>query len=167
MENKNILPLVVGLLLAGASLFFIKKPVVSVPITPAGAASLKDASYTVEGKSTTLTGEFRYFGNEAKGDFDGDGRSDTAFIFTDNPGGSGTFYYVAVALNKSTGYVGSQAYFIGDRISPQTTELGDGNTIVVNYADRKDTDSFTTPPSIGKTLKLNLNLKDLSLIKKP
>ncbi len=89
-----------------------------------------------------------YFGNEAWGDFNRDGMGDVAFILTKNDGGSGTFYYAAVALKTKTGYAGTNAVFLGDRIAPQTTEFRDGK-IIVNYADRKPGEPMTAPPSVG------------------
>ena len=92
-----------------------------------------------------------YFGNEATGDLNGDGLPDTAFIFTQDGGGSGTFFYVAVHLNTATnGYKDTNAVFLGDRIAPQTTEIKNGE-LIVNYADRRPTDPMTTAPSVGVT----------------
>jgi len=63
------------------------------------------------------------------------------FAINDTPliqevGGSGVFYYAVVALNTVNGYVGSDAVFLGDCIAPQTIEIGKGNVIIVNYAER-------------------------------
>jgi hypothetical protein len=82
-----------------------------------------------------------YFGNEAKGDFNGDGKEDTAFLVTQQTGGSGTYYYVATSL-------GGPALVLGDRIAPQTTEWNDGK-IIVNYADRKPGEPMTASPTVG------------------
>lgn len=90
----------------------------------------------------------QYFGNEATGDLNNDGKIDTAFLLTQNNGGSGTFYYIVVALSTNKGYQGTNAIFLGDRIAPQTTKIEDGK-IVVNYADRKIDEPMTTKPSIG------------------
>lgn len=95
--------------------------------------------------SKTLT---QYFGNEVKTDLDGDGKEDVAFILTQNNGGSGTFYYVAVALNAGRGYLGTNAILLGDRIAPQTTEFRNGE-IIVNYAERKPGEPMTVNPSVG------------------
>jgi hypothetical protein len=111
--------------------------------------SYKDAVFTIDGAPTTITSEgVGYFGNEAVGDLDGDGRSDTAFLVTHDGGGSGTFYYVIVALADGGGYAGTNAVLLGDRIAPQTTEIRDA-TLIVNYADRKPTESMTAAPSVG------------------
>lgn len=87
----------------------------------------------------------RYFGNEAKGDFNGDGTEDVAFLFTEDNGGSGTFYYVTVRLASGKEL---NSILLGDRIAPQTTEFRDGK-IIVNYADRKLEEPMTAKPSIG------------------
>jgi hypothetical protein len=123
----------------------------------------KNATYLIEGNEITLTNGrsqevivpgsaskliTQYFGNEVKADFNGDGIKDAAFLITQNSGGSGTFYYVALALGSKNGYQGKNAIFLGDRIAPQTTEFKNGK-IIVNYADRKAGQSITTPPSLG------------------
>ena len=140
------------------------------------SVSPKDTTYTINGQQVTLKNGIseieaapgsaskiitRYFGNEVVYDFNGDGRNDIAFILTQSTGGSGTFYYVVAALNTPTGYIGSQGLFLGDRIAPQTTEMGKGNVVVVNYADRKAGEDFSVQPSIGKSIWLLLDPKTM------
>ena len=60
------------------------------------------------------------------------------------------------AIKTEEGYKGSEAYFLGDRIAPQTTEYRDG-IVVVNYADRAGNEPFSTPPSIGKSVRLTFD----------
>jgi hypothetical protein len=132
----------------------------TVTITP--IASFKDATYKIEGQSIALVNGIseieaapgaaskiitRYFGNDAFGDLNGDSKEDVAFILTQENGGSGTFYYVVAALRTETGYSGTNAIFLGDRIAPLTTEIQKG-VIVVNYADRYPNDSFAAQPSV-------------------
>lgn len=105
----------------------------------------------------------RYFGNEVHGDLNGDGREDIVFLLTQEPGGSGTFFYAAAALDTPQGLVGSHAVFIGDRIAPQTTELRADGVIVVNFADRAPGESFATPPSVGKSIWLKLDPATLEI----
>ena len=91
----------------------------------------------------------RYFGNEAKGDVNGDGIPDIAFLMTQEGGGSGTFYYVVAALQHAdNSYSGTNGILLGDRIAPQTTEIR-GGTIIVNYADRAPGEPMSAAPSIG------------------
>ncbi len=139
--------------------------------------SYKDATYLIQGERVTLKDgvsykpaipessfaiETKLFGNEVNYDFNSDGRVDTAFILTQNTGGSGTFYYLVVALDTPEGYKGSEAMFIGDRIAPQTTNIKDG-LIVVNYADRNPGEPFTTKPSLVKSIYAKFNPVDMTL----
>ncbi len=138
----------------------------------------KDATYLIQGNEVTLKEgvsfetispessfavETRYFGNEVNYDFDSDGREDTAFILTQDAGGSGLFYYLVVALNKPEGFVGSEAMFIGDRIAPQSTNINEKGFIVVNYADRKPGEPFTTQPSVGKSMYVKFDSNSMTL----
>ena len=142
---------------------------------PQGPAvvSHKDATYVIDGAPTRLLngvseveGVFpdsaskiitQHFGNEVRLDADGDGREDVVFLLTQSSGGSGRFYYVVAGLNKENKYVGSHAFFLGDRIAPQTTEVGNNRAVIVNFADRAPGESFATSPSVGKTVRLRLN----------
>lgn len=90
----------------------------------------------------------RYFGNEAKGDVNNDGKEDTVFLLAQNGGGTGTFYFAVAFLSGTSGYHGTNAIYLGDRIAPQATEIHDGD-IVVNYADRAKGDPMTADPSVG------------------
>ncbi len=134
------------------------------------ASTPKDATYVIEeevvilenGKAETPIKDSEssttteYFGNEATGDLDNDGDADIAFILTQNGGGTGTFYYVAVAKRNGDNYEGTNAIFLGDRIAPQTTEIRNGE-IIVNYADRKPGEPFSTLPSVGVSKYLKLS----------
>jgi hypothetical protein len=95
-------------------------------------------------------------------DFNGDGKQDTVFILTQNNGGSGTFYYVVVALSGPDGYSGTNGVLLGDRVAPQTTEIKNGQ-IIVNYADRKAGEAMTVAPSVGVSKYLNLNGNKLTI----
>jgi len=141
-----------------------------------GGTSPENATYTIQGQKVTLKNGIsevsvapgsaskivtRYFGNEVNYDFNGDGREDEAFILTQETGGSGIFYYVVVVLNTINGFVGSDGVLLGDRIAPQTTEMGKGNIVIVNYADRKPEESFAVQPSVGKSMWLLLDPKTM------
>jgi heat shock protein HslJ len=134
------------------------------------AAGYKDSAYEIEGKLVQLVDGVseeeaapgsatkiitRHFGNEAFGDLNGDGQEDVVFLLTQDPGGSGTFFYVVAALKNNDGYTGSNAILLGDRIAPQTTQIEDGR-IIVNYADRKPDEPLTADPSVGVSKYLKL-----------
>lgn len=137
--------------------------------TTTGATSYKDISYVFSGNRITLTNGkseieqapgsaskivTNYFGNELQKDLNGDGKDDVIFLLTQTTGGSGVFYYAAAAIITDNGYVGSEAVLLGDRIAPQSTESGPGNSIIVNFADRKPLDSFEVQPYIAKSMRL-------------
>jgi hypothetical protein len=144
----------------------------------AGQPGYKDIAYLVEGQAVQLHGGSaetpipnsssksvtRIFGNEAEGDLNGDGVSDIAFILTQSAGGSGTFFYVAAALKSESGYTGTNAVFLGDRIAPQSTEIRDGK-LVVNYATRRDGEPFSVMPSFGVSTWLHVTGTTLAVEK--
>src|SRR3989344_288898 len=129
---------------------------------PSAPSDYKNATYIIEGLPVTLVNGraevadvpdsalkmvTQYFGNEATGDLNGDGTPDVAFILTQNGGGSGTFYHAVVALKAASGYQGTNAILLGDRIAPQTTEIRNGQ-VIVNYADRKAGEPMSVRPSV-------------------
>ncbi len=161
MKKINILiSVVIATLLIG---FFVLNNYIyneKQAVTPTTSDYL-NAEFVIDGESMKLGGDLRYFGNDLVVDLNNDGLDDRVFIVTYSPGGSGTFFYVVATLNTEAGYVGSDGYFLGDRIAPQTTELSQNpkhqNVVVVNYADRALNESMTTPPSIGKSIYLKLD----------
>ncbi len=165
---KKIFIVLVIVLAAGAAYFLLKKNPTQ-EVKPVVTADYKNIAYTIDGESFLLVngvaekesapgapGEksaekstVRYFGNEAKADWNGDGKDDTAFIINEETGGTGVFYYVVVALTTPDGLVGTNAVFLGDRIAPQTTQAGVGSQIIVNYADRAPGEPMVATPSVG------------------
>ncbi len=140
------------------------------------AASPQNATFIIDGQEVVLRDGIsevpaapgsemvvttRYFGNEVEYDFNEDGTMDTAFIITQDTGGSGVFFYVVAALNEANGYVGSNAVFLGDRIAPQATRINTDNgrvgVIEVTYVDRNEGEDFSVVPSVGKSLLVKLD----------
>jgi hypothetical protein len=140
------------------------------------APDYKNIPYAIEGESVKLENGFaetaaapgsaskvitRYFGNEVRTDLNADGREDIAFILTQDRGGSGTFFYAVGAVATDEGYIGSDGYFLGDRIAPQATSVSQNpvqkNVVVFNYAERKPGEPMTASPSVGKSVYLKLD----------
>lgn len=177
--------LILGLLVVGALLvggFFALNAYIYEEKQATAATDYKDAEFMIDGQRVKLedgvaeteaapgsasTVVTRYFGNEVKTDLDGDGREDVAFILTQSTGGSGTFYYAVAALNTERGYVGSDAYLLGDRIAPQSTNLSQNpnhvRVVVFNYADRLPAQAgapgepMTARPSVGTSVYLKID----------
>src|SRR3989344_3892994 len=164
MKTSTVIGVVAALIVAGGAWYWLQTGAAPLAQNIADY-NYKNATYTIEGQSVTLVNGHAevevaaapamyakvvtdYFGNEATGDLNGDGTADTAFILYQDPGGSGTFYYVVVALKTAPGYQGTNAVLLGDRIAPQTTEIRDGE-LIVNYADRAPDEPFAAQPSLG------------------
>jgi hypothetical protein len=128
-----------------------------------GVADFRNATYSFDGVPVTLSDGMaqqpdapgssssistRIFGNETYGDFNGDGTIDVAFIITQTGGGSGTFYYIAAALNSDDGYRGTNATLLGDRIAPQSTEFMNGR-ITTNFMERAVGEAMTARPTVA------------------
>lgn len=168
MNKQNILVLILVVIAVTVAGYYL------YPLLQ-GQPDYKNISYQIDGQTVTLKNGLsevdivpgsasksvtRYFGNEARGDFNGDGMEDVAFLLTQNNGGSGTFYYLVVALKNKSGYQGTNGILLGDRIAPQTTEWRDG-FITVNYADRKPGEPMTTQPSVGISRHFKVNAGQL------
>ncbi len=137
---KKVLYIILACILIAGVVYFYQhreKEAVFNPVT---------TSYAIGGDT------YKYFGNEAKGDLDGDGTDDLAYLITKDNAGSGVFYYAIVALNTADGYKLTNPFFIGDRIAPQSTYIPKNSMEVqVNYADRKPGEPMTAKPTVGAT----------------
>lgn len=164
MKKTFFFIIILAFVILGAVFVFPKYKAVAPTHDTAtqGVSDYKNATYEVDGQQVTLKDGFaevttpgllstvrtQYFGNEAKGDVNNDGKEDVSFFLNQNGGGTGTFYFVTVALKVDGGYKGLNSIFLGDRIAPQNTEIKNG-IITVNYADRLPDEPFTTKPSVG------------------
>jgi hypothetical protein len=106
------------------------------------------------------------FGKPAFGDLNHDGRDDAALFLVHDPGGSGTFYYVAAAIATSDSYLGTNAVLLGDRVFPRTIHIRNG-VIVAKFDDPNLDQSMAAAPSIGKTKYLKLKEGHLEVNKAP
>ncbi len=161
-----IICIVTAAILLGVFFFigrYVKAPVPPQPGQLQTKFDPMNATYVIDGKSYTLANGVsqvpiapdlatkittRYFGDESAGDLNGDGTQDYGFLITQDGGGSGTFFYAVAAIKTNSGYKITNAYFLGDRIAPQSTQIV-GQEFVVNYADRKPGEPMSAPPSVG------------------
>jgi hypothetical protein len=145
------------------------------------AAGPLDAIYTIDGRRIRLrNGRFEgkaapgsaakfttgVFGQPAFGDLDGDGDEDAVLFLVVDPGGSGTFYYVAASINECGRYRGSDAVLLGNRISPKKIGIRNG-AVIVDYATRHPGDPMTSPPSVAREVVLALRHGRLTEIGPP
>lgn len=177
---KKVIILIAGVIVLAVGGFYAFNAYIYNEKQAPATANYKDAEYMIDGQKIQLTNGVseveaapgsaskiitKYFGNELKTDLDGDGREDVAFLLTQETGGSGTFYYAVAALNTDRGYVGSDAYFLGDRIAPQSTTHSPNPrhkyVVVFNYADRAAGEPMSVQPSIGKSAYLKLDTQTM------
>lgn len=93
---------------------------------------------------------------KTSGDVDGDGRADSVVILVNQPGGSGTFYYVSVLLNASGGTSTTPALILGDRVKVNNVRI-DGKTIVVELLDRAPGQPMIASPSVSVTKRFTVD----------
>lgn len=163
MQMNKIFASVILTIVLGAGIFAFLGT--RKPNSPAGEAVFDplNAAYAIDGFAVVLVNgkaeqeaapgstekiETSVFGEPVRGDLNGDGREDAAVMLVHNPGGSGTFYYAAAALNTLMGTKGTNAVFLGDRIAPQTLELRE-DAVIANYAERNPGEPMTARPSVG------------------
>jgi hypothetical protein len=134
----------------------------------------QNATYLIDSKEVTLVNGMseqeaapgsatkivtKYFGNAVDVDLNSDGLMDSGFLLTQDGGGSGTFFYAAAAINNSGSTQGTNAIFLGDRITPQSTNVDPNNPaqFIVNYLERKVSDPMSAQPSVAvsRTFKLD------------
>ncbi len=142
----------------------------NAPISSTSISSPLNATYVIDGKGIAMVDgkseieiapdsatkiTTTIFGEPVYADLDNDGDEDSAMFITQDLGGSGIFYYVAVALNENGEHIGTNAIFLGDRIAPQNINISKEQSddlysvVIANYADRKPDEPMTTQPSIG------------------
>ncbi|OGZ52841.1 MAG: hypothetical protein A3B25_01165 [Candidatus Ryanbacteria bacterium RIFCSPLOWO2_01_FULL_48_26] len=172
MNSKTTLAViaVIVVLAIGGYLIFGKKDVGAPAESAQATFDPLNATYTIEGQPVNLVdgksevsiaeGKLgaesgsaikiitTLFGQPVTGDLNGDGKADAAVMIVENPGGTGTFFYVAAALNTENGAQGTNAVLLGDRIAPQNIQIKNGQ-IIANYADRRPDEPMAASPSVG------------------
>ena len=132
--------------------------------TEIARSALESATYLTEnaseGSATLVDGEFREqaapgsatevvirLGKWSLGDIDGQGALDAAAVTVENPGGSGTFYYLHALIGDGVALRDTAVAFLGDRIRIEGVSVHDG-VITVAQLDRPLDAPFAEPPSI-------------------
>lgn len=149
---KKLLLAVAALVLLGALLVWMagRQGDIEDDLTWAEVSALpsipEDASYRIDDTEVQLEGgvytapvenssairTVRLVGNPAYGPLTEAQENDAAVVLVDEPGGSGTMYYLAAALKDSSGYLGTNAVFLGDRVVIQDVRV-DRGIVSVRY----------------------------------
>jgi len=116
-----------------------------------GTAQLQDGVFEepVAPGSATKTmvrlGEQRAFG-----DINGDGAEDAAVTLVADPGGSGTFTYLAAVINQAGAARPAAALLLGDRIVVKALAIQSGK-VVVSISTRRPEEPMSAAPSVQVT----------------
>ena len=170
-------PVLVGLLIASvaalAVLFLVMRMAVDKAGEQAAPEAVRNLTLNLDGQSFALKdgvaekdsapgsaakNTARIVGEPAVGDATGEGEQDAALLIANDPGGSGTFYYAVLAVNRGGAYQATNAVSLGDRIVPKGIDFTDGH-FIYNFLDRKSGEAMTEEPSVEEHVKINIDPK--------
>lgn len=117
---------------------------------------IKESDFVQQDTNLTNSSKPKYFGNDAIGDLNRDGKEDIAFLFTQKDEVN-TYYYLLVVLDMNGAKTSSKPMLIGTNISPQSSYIYEG-LVVVNYSVSDGLNTF-----VGKTLRAKLDPTTMEL----
>ena len=103
-------------------------------------------------------------GRPVTGDLDGDGIDDAVLLLVHDPGGSGTFFYLAAALNRQGRFAGTRAVLLGDRIEPLSIVLEDG-VVTVRWKQHATGQPMSASPSAEMNRRLAVDKSEPAFLK--
>lgn len=115
-----------------------------------GPITLSNGKSSKKDSETGLSDEVSLLDEKASGDLNSDGKTDSAVLLARSSGGSGTFIYLAAYVSGPVSYKGSNAVFIGDRISPESVSIQNG-IITLHYLDRGENEPMAAEPTVSTT----------------
>ncbi len=127
-----------------------------IELTSTGKALLKDGVFEEPAAPGAATKTRVSLGEErASGDLNSNGVQDAAVILIGNPGGSGTFFYLAAVLNQNGIARPVASAFLGDRILVKSLAIRSGE-ILVTLLTRESEEPMATDPTVEVTRKFKL-----------
>jgi hypothetical protein len=127
-----------------------------IELASTGKAQLKDGVFEEPAAPGSATKTMIWLGKErALGDVNGDGLEDVVVPLIVDPGGSGTFTYLALVLNEKGSARPLPAVLLGDRILLKSLAVQEGN-IVVTLLTRKPDEPMSNEPTVEVTRKFKL-----------
>jgi heat shock protein HslJ len=122
-----------------------------VDLTSTGKAQLKDGIFeepAAPGSATKI--KVQLGSQQAFGDVNGDGAQDAAVTLVVDPGGSGTFTYLALVINDQGTAKPIASVLLGDRISVKSLALQPGS-VVVTMLTRSPDEPMSAEPTLEVT----------------
>ncbi len=127
-----------------------------VEFTSTGKAQLEGGVFEepVAPGSATMT-RIRLGEEQAAGDVNGDGAEDAAVTLAVDPGGSGTFTFLALVINDKGTARPLAAVLLGDRITVKSLSIQYGSVVVTLLARKPDEPMSSEPEvEVTRTFKL-------------
>jgi hypothetical protein len=119
-----------------------------IELASTGKAQLKDGIYEEEAAPGSATKTRIQLGKiQAVGDVNGDGLEDALVTLVVDPGGSGTFTYLALVLNQDGNPKPLAAVLLGDRIIVKSLSLQNGN-VEATILTRKPDEPMSAEPTV-------------------
>ena len=107
----------------------------------------------------TLDNDMLFFG-----DMDGDNRKDAAVLLRSEPGGSGTFTYLALVLNEKNSAKPLEAILLGDRVTVKSATVRNG-ILTITVLDRNPGEPTSAAPSVESIREFKLQDNKLVEVK--
>ena len=171
VTKRLFLWLIVAAAASLALLLFAMRPAMNRQAAQVDSVAVKNLTVTIDDQKFTLEdgvaevpaapgsaarNTLRVVGDPISGDVNSDGRPDAALLLSNDPGGSGTFYYAVLAVNDGGSFHSSNALLLGDRIKPQDVSFSDG-TFVYRFLERKPGEPMTADPRVPKSVVVRLD----------
>jgi len=121
-----------------------------------GAVSHTSVLNSAVSEKVTLTGE------PTTVDINSDGNKDAIVILKHEPGGTGSYYYVAAAFRQDDEYVTSPAVLLGDRVVISGIDIT-AEGFNVRYLDRRPDQDFSMQPTTPILARFTVNKQELSI----
>jgi len=109
----------------------LKKGTATTNLTPNGELS----------QETDLTDNIAY------GDLNNDSKNDAVFLLIQTSPGTGVFFNIAAYVSGVVNYKGTNAIFLGDRVTPKSISIKNG-IVTVTYLDRTASEAMTDEPTL-------------------
>lgn len=127
-----------------------------IEVASTGKAQLKDGVFEEAAAPGSATKTRISLGKaQAAGDLNGDGAEDAAVTLVADPGGSGTFTYLAAVINQNGLAKPIASVFLGDRIVVKSLRIQSGE-IVVTLLTREADEPMAAEPTVEVTQKFRL-----------
>lgn len=122
-----------------------------IELASTGKAQLQDGVFEEPAAPDSATKTKIWLGDvQALGDVNGDGAEDALVTLVVDPGGSGTFTYLALVVNEDGTAKPLAAVLLGDRVVVKSLALESGN-VVVSLLTRTPDEPMSAEPTVEVT----------------